>query len=67
MAQVTYRGVKYDSEEYRKMVQAAAQQRNYDLMYRGIKYDTDKRNKQTCTKSEMTYRGVKFQKELCNV
>ena len=37
MAQVTYRGVKYDSEEYRKMVQAAAQQRNYDLMYRGIK------------------------------
>ena len=37
MAQVTYRGVKYDSEEYRKMVQAAAQQRNFDLMYRGIK------------------------------
>ena len=37
MAQVTYRGVKYDTEEYRKMVQAAAQQRNYDLMYRGIK------------------------------
>ena len=37
MAQVTYRGVSYDSEEYRKMVQAAAQQRNYDLMYRGIK------------------------------
>ncbi len=37
MAQVTYRGVKYDTEEYRKMVQAAAQQRNYDLMYRGLK------------------------------
>ena len=37
MAQVTYRGVRYDSEEYRKAVQAAAQQRNYDLMYRGIK------------------------------
>jgi len=37
MAQVTYRGVSYDTEEYRKMVQAAAQQRNYDLMYRGIK------------------------------
>jgi hypothetical protein len=37
MAQVTYRGVKYDSEEYRKVVQAAAQQRNHDLMYRGIK------------------------------
>ena len=37
MAQVTYRGVKYDSEEYRKMVQEEAQQRNHDLMYRGIK------------------------------
>ena len=37
MAQVTYRGVKYDSEEYRNMVQAEAQQRNFDLMYRGIK------------------------------
>ena len=37
MAQVTYRGVKYDTEEYRKMVQAAAQQRNFDLMYRGVK------------------------------
>ena len=37
MAQVTYRGVKYDSEEYRKMVQIEAQKRNHDLMYRGIK------------------------------
>ena len=37
MAQVTYRGVKYDSEEYRKVLQAQAQQRNFDLMYRGIK------------------------------
>ena len=37
MAQVTYRGVKYDSEEYRTAVQAAAQQRNFDLMYRGVK------------------------------
>ena len=37
MAQVTYRGVKYDSEAYREMVQAEAQKRNFDLMYRGIK------------------------------
>ena len=37
MAQVTYRGVKYDTEEYRKMVQDAAQQRDHDLTYRGIK------------------------------
>ena len=37
MAQVTYRGVKYDTEEYRKMVQEEAQQRNHDLMYRGLR------------------------------
>ena len=37
MAQVTYRGVKYDSDEYRNMVQYEAQTRNHDLMYRGIK------------------------------
>ena len=38
MAQVTYRGVSYDSEEYRKMVldEAAKRQRN-ELMYRGLK------------------------------
>ena len=38
MAQVTYRGVKYDSEEYNKKVLAEEdQRRNHDLMYRGIK------------------------------
>ena len=37
MTQVTYRGVKYDSDEYREAVHAAAKQRNFDLMYRGIK------------------------------
>ena len=38
MAQVTYRGVVYDSEEYRKLVLDEAQKnRNYDLTYRGIK------------------------------
>ena len=38
MAQVTYRGVGYDSEEYRKLVLDEAQKnRNYDLTYRGIK------------------------------
>ena len=38
MAQVTYRGVTYDSTEYNKKVLAeAAQHRNHDLMYRGIK------------------------------
>ena len=37
MAQVTYRGVKYDSDEYRQMVHAEAQKRNHDLMYRGLK------------------------------
>ena len=38
MAQVTYRGVKYDTEEYTKVVlNEAAQRRNHDLMYRGVK------------------------------
>ena len=38
MAQVTYRGVKYDSEEYNKMVLNEAAKRNrHDLMYRGLK------------------------------
>ena len=39
MAQVTYRGTKYDTEEYRKQVlQEAAQERNHELMYRGMNY-----------------------------
>ena len=39
MAQVTYRGTKYDTEEYRKQVlQEAAQERNNELMYRGMNY-----------------------------
>ena len=38
MAQVTYRGVEYDTEDYNKKDLAeAAQSRNFDLMYRGIK------------------------------
>ena len=38
MAQVTYRGVKYDSEEYTKVVLDEAAKRNrHDLMYRGLK------------------------------
>tara|TARA_B100001057_G_scaffold168230_1_gene168978 strand:- start:72 stop:215 length:144 start_codon:yes stop_codon:yes gene_type:complete len=38
MATVTYRGVKYDTEEYNAKVVAEATQRNrHDLMYRGHK------------------------------
>ena len=38
MAQVTYRGVEYDTEEYRKMlIDEHTQTRNHDLMYRGIR------------------------------
>jgi len=40
MTTVTYRGVKYDSEEYnKKVLDQAAQNRNHDLMYRGIKVE----------------------------
>ena len=38
MAQVTYRGVKYDSDEYNAKVLAEATHRQrHDLMYRGLK------------------------------
>ena len=40
MAQVTYRGVEYDTAEYnRKVLDEATQQRNHDLMYRGIRHE----------------------------
>ena len=38
MAQVTYRGVEYDTDEYNaKVVAEAAQRERHDLMYRGLK------------------------------
>ena len=37
MAQVVYRGVSYNPEEYKAKVLAdAAQERMHDLMYRGV-------------------------------
>ncbi len=43
MAQVTYRGVSYDTEAYRKELLAeASKQRNFDLMYRGVKTTSNK-------------------------
>ena len=41
MAQVTYRGVKYDSDEYNAKVLAEdAQKQRHELMYRGIKVNS---------------------------
>ena len=38
MAQVTYRGANYDSEEYNaKVLAEAAQRQRHELMYRGLK------------------------------
>ena len=38
MANVTYRGVKYDSKEYNaKVLEEAAKRNRHDLMYRGLK------------------------------
>jgi len=34
------------------------------VTYRGVQYDTNERKQSTSSKSELTYRGVKFQKEL---
>ena len=40
MATVTYRGVKYDSEEYNaKVLAETAQKQRHELMYRGIKVE----------------------------
>jgi len=37
--QVTYRGIPYNPEEYRKQILAQAEQeRNHELMYRGLKH-----------------------------
>ena len=41
MAQVTYRGVSYDSKEYNaKVLEEAAKRQRHDLMYRGIKVNS---------------------------
>mgnify|MGYP003110346190 FL=1 len=38
MAQVTYRGVEYDTEEYNaKIIAENSQRQRHDLMYRGLK------------------------------
>ena len=38
MAQVTYRGVSYDSAEYNaKVLDEAAKKQRHDRMYRGVK------------------------------
>ena len=34
------------------------------VTYRGVQYDTNERKQTTSKKSELTYRGVKFNKEL---
>ena len=41
MAQVTYRGVKYDSEEYNaKVIEESQKRERHDLMYRGLKVNS---------------------------
>ena len=34
------------------------------VTYRGVQYDTNERNQTQSLQSELTYRGVKFNKEL---
>jgi len=34
------------------------------VTYRGVQYDTNERKQTQAHKSELTYRGVKFNKEL---
>jgi len=37
------------------------------VTYRGIKYDTDRNRKQQTNKVDLTYRGVRQEKELTSV
>ena len=37
------------------------------VTYRGIKYDTDRNRKQQTNKVDLTYRGVRVEKELTSV
>ena len=37
------------------------------VTYRGVQYDTDAEKQSTSSKCELTYRGVKFQKEQAKV
>ena len=40
MAQITYRGVKYNAEQYKEAILAEKEQnRNHELMYRVIKVE----------------------------
>ena len=40
MTTITYRGVKYNAEDYKKAILAEQDQhRNHELMYRGIKVE----------------------------
>ena len=36
------------------------------VTYRGVQYDTNDRKQENTNKSELTYRGIKFNKELCS-
>ena len=56
----------------RKRLKERASKSNYfrsnpmaQVTYRGVKYDTAKPKQATCNKSDLTYRGIKFKKELC--
>ena len=35
------------------------------VTYRGVQYDTNERKQTQSQKSELTYRGIRFKKELC--
>ena len=56
----------------RKRLKERASKSNYfrsnpmaQVTYRGVKYDTAKPKQSTFNKSDLTYRGVQFKKELC--
>ena len=67
MTTITYRGVKYDAEQYKaKVLAEAAQARNHELMYRGVKVQKklavveDEGSTTNCRFNQPRVRGVPF-------
>ena len=67
MTTITYRGVKYDAEQYKaKVLAEAAQARNHELIYRGLKVQKkltvvqDDGSTTNCRFNQPRVRGVPF-------
>ena len=67
MAQVTYRGIKYDTDRNKTQ-----QTSKVDLTYRGVEYDTNEYNKTVLTEAaqhrnhDLMYRGIRVERKFAS-